>query len=134
MGDEVPEWSIILPVLFVLTSGLALGVMLAFAELAEIQDWDDGTVQTMSAIFETLGILSLVLSAEWTRLIAERTGYGLVGILGIVFLFTFSGVLTLFSTGHPLPVFVAGLFAVVYALKLRRYERGGLLRSSGVSE
>ena len=129
-----PPWLIVLPVLFALTSGLAFGVMLAFAELAEIQDWDDNTVQTMSVIFETLGVLSLVLFAEWARLIAERVGYGLVGILGIVSLFIFSGGHMLFVTGHPLPVFVAGWFAVVYAFELRRYQRGGFLRSSEVSE
>jgi len=127
-------WLIVLPVLFVLTGGLGLMILLAFNELAEIQDWDEGTVQTMRVIFEALAVLHLVLFTEWARRIADLAGYGLVGVVVIVLTFVVVGVRMLFVSHGTLSVFVAGAFAVLYALELRRYDIGGRLLSREVSE
>jgi len=133
-GTERPAWRTVLPVLFTVITGLLLALTLVISEAAEAQNWDDSTVQTMSMAFQTLVVLNLVLLAEWIQRTFEWYGYGLLGALGAVTLFTLTVVAVVSGSGDPLPAFTAGGYAVVYALRLRRYDRSGLLRSSEVSE
>jgi len=133
-GTERPPWRVVLPVLFTVITGLLFALTLVISEAAEAQNWDDSTVQTMSMVFKTLVVLNLVLLTEWIQRTFEWYGYGLLGAVDVTIFFTVEAVKIAFVSGYPLPAFVAGMFAVVYGLRLRRYDWSGLLRSSEVSE
>jgi len=128
------RWVMVLLVLFVIIQSLLFGLSLTFAELSEIQDWDEDTAQTLMRAVEALGILSVVLLAECVRRVADRLGYGAVGVVGAVLLFVLVGIRMLFVPHGALSAFVAAAFAALYAFELRRYEIGGWLRSSEVGE
>jgi len=133
-GAGRSRWVLVLLVLFVLIQSLLFGLSLTFAELSEIQDWDEDTIQTLMGAMEALGMLSVVLLAECMQRVADQLGCGAVGVVGVVLLFVLLGTRMLFSPHGALSAFVAAAVATLYAFELRRYEIDGWLRSSEVSE